>query len=215
MPAAHRGYWQSHSRLSPAFEIFRRLGNDLPDFCQFAVPCVQGVLKVLNHPVITQNTFLLSGRSRTDRFRPVPLPGYWMFSYPAINVRISFANVMITPPASVRNPFARCDGSWDFKDSPICTIPKPSRIIPMARISPKINFGQVIDHGQRIIRCKYSCGPCRHHQHQRRINDHEPLSSAAHGKFPGFLFSHLSVSLSESSSFLLNSSSKSSSDKSS
>lgn len=55
-----------------------------------------------------------------------------------IRVRISFANVMITPPARVKKPLARWEGSWDFSDRPICTIPKPSRIRPMARIRPKM-----------------------------------------------------------------------------
>ena len=46
---------------------------------------------------------------------------------------------MITPPAKVRKPFALWDGSCDFSERPICTIPNPKRIIPIARISPKIN----------------------------------------------------------------------------
>ena len=58
----------------PAFEIFWGLSNNLPDFRQFAVPRIQGVLKVLNYPVITQNTFLLSGRYGTDCFQPVLCP---------------------------------------------------------------------------------------------------------------------------------------------
>ena len=46
---------------------------------------------------------------------------------------------MMIPPATVKNPLALCDGSWLFKDKPTCTTPKPNRIIPMARINPKIN----------------------------------------------------------------------------
>ena len=42
--------------------------------------------------------------------------------------------MIITPPARVKNPFALCDGSWDLRDSPIWTIPNPSRIRPIARI---------------------------------------------------------------------------------
>ena len=37
---------------APAFECFRRLREYLPDFRQFFIPCVQGVLKVLHYPVI-------------------------------------------------------------------------------------------------------------------------------------------------------------------
>jgi hypothetical protein len=46
--------------------------------------------------------------------------------YPVIKVKISLAKVIITPPARVRNPLALWDGSWLFRDKPICTIPKPS-----------------------------------------------------------------------------------------
>ena len=45
---------------------------------------------------------------------------------------------MMTPPKKVRNPFALCDASCDFKDKPICTTPKPSRINPIALIAEKI-----------------------------------------------------------------------------
>ena len=57
-----------------------------------------------------------------------------------MSVRISFAKVITTPPARVRNPFALWDGSWDFSDKPTCTMPKPSIIIPTALIRPKIKF---------------------------------------------------------------------------
>lgn len=45
------------------------------------------------------------------------------------------AKVIITPPASVKKPLARCDGSLDFKESPICTIPNPNKIIPFAALT--------------------------------------------------------------------------------
>ena len=48
------------------------------------------------------------------------------------------AEMMITPPAKVKKPFALCEGSWLLREIPICTIPQPSRIIPTARIRPKI-----------------------------------------------------------------------------
>ena len=32
--------------------------------------------------------------------------------YPVIRLRISFVNVITTPPARVRNPLESCDGSW-------------------------------------------------------------------------------------------------------
>ena len=57
---------------------------------------------------------------------------------PVMSVRISLANVITTPPAKVRKPLARWLGSWLFRERPICTTPKPSRIIPMARIRPKM-----------------------------------------------------------------------------
>jgi len=65
-------------------------------------------------------------------------------SYPTIIFRISFANVMITPPARVRNPLALWLGSWLFKDNPICTIPKPSRISPIALIKLKIKVDKLL-----------------------------------------------------------------------
>ena len=67
------------------------------------------------------------------------LPPHCRYSnQPVIRVKISFANVITTPPARVRKPLARWLGSWDFRDKPICTTPKPSRIIPTARIRPKM-----------------------------------------------------------------------------
>jgi hypothetical protein len=56
---------------------------------------------------------------------------------PVIRFKISLAKVMIIPPAKVRKPFALCDGSCDLSDKPTCTIPKPSRISPIALIKPK------------------------------------------------------------------------------
>ena len=53
---------------------------------------------------------------------------------------ISLANVMMMPPARVKNPLARCDGSWLLSDNPTCTMPKASRMMPMARIRPKMNL---------------------------------------------------------------------------
>lgn len=61
-----------------------------------------------------------------------------------MRVRISFAKVMITPPARVRKPFALWEGSCDLRDRPICTTPKPSRIIPTARIKPKIKSERLL-----------------------------------------------------------------------
>ncbi len=48
------------------------------------------------------------------------------------------AKVMTMPPANVRNPLARCAGSWLFSDRPTCTMPKPSSIMPIARIRLKM-----------------------------------------------------------------------------
>ena len=54
------------------------------------------------------------------------------------------ANVIITPPASVRNPFALWLGSWLFKDRPTCTTPNPSKIKPIARIREKIKVDRLL-----------------------------------------------------------------------
>ena len=59
-------------------------------------------------------------------------------------------NVMTIPPATVRMPFARCDGSCDLSDKPTCKMPKPSKIRPTARIREKDKIAQVIDNGKRI-----------------------------------------------------------------
>ena len=58
--------------------------------------------------------------------------------YTMIKSKISFAKVMMTPPAKVKNPFALWLGSCDFKDKPICTTPNPNKIKPIARIKEKI-----------------------------------------------------------------------------
>ena len=61
-------------------------------------------------------------------------------SYPVIIFNISFVNVIMIPPARVRNPLARCDGSWLLRDSPTCMMPSPSSIRPIALIRLKIKF---------------------------------------------------------------------------
>ena len=66
------------------------------------------------------------------------------FIFYTIKSSISFAKVMITPPARVKKPFARCDGSCDFRDKPTCTIPKPRIIKPIARIKPKIKVERLL-----------------------------------------------------------------------
>ena len=66
---------------------------------------------------------------------------------------------MITPPASVRNPFARCDGSWDFKGQSDLHDTKAQQDHTDGTDQPKDKFGQVIDHGQRIIRCNTVVAP--------------------------------------------------------
>ncbi len=71
------------------------------------------------------------------------LQPYGCISHPVIMVRISFVNVMIIPPARVRNPLALCDGSCDFSDRPTCMIPSPRRISPMARIRLKMKFDRL------------------------------------------------------------------------
>ena len=65
-------------------------------------------------------------------------------AYAIIKSRISLANVIITPPASVRNPFALWLGSWLFKDRPTCTTPNPSKIKPIARIREKIKVDRLL-----------------------------------------------------------------------
>ena len=50
---------------------------------------------------------------------------------------------MITPPKNVRKPFALCDASCDFKDKPICTIPNPSSIRPIAFIAENMNVDRL------------------------------------------------------------------------
>ena len=48
------------------------------------------------------------------------------------------------PPASVKNPLARCDGSWLFSDNPTCTIPNASSMMPIARINPNMNSERLL-----------------------------------------------------------------------
>jgi len=64
-------------------------------------------------------------------------------TYPTIISSISFAKVIITPPARVRKPLALCDGSCDFRDNPICTIPNPRRISPIALIRLNMNVDRL------------------------------------------------------------------------
>ena len=71
----------------------------------------------------------------------------WFFGslhQPVIRVKISFAKVMMTPPARVKNPLERWLGSWDCKDNPTCTMPQPSRINPTARIKPKMKSDRLL-----------------------------------------------------------------------
>src|SRR5665648_598586 len=63
---------------------------------------------------------------------------------PVMRFRISFAKVITTPPARVIKPFALCDGSWDLRDRPICTIPKPKRNNPVGRNSPKMKSDRLL-----------------------------------------------------------------------
>ena len=49
------------------------------------------------------------------------------------------AKVTTRPPAKVRNPCERWEGSWLWKERPTCTTPQPKRIRPMARIREKMN----------------------------------------------------------------------------
>lgn len=65
-------------------------------------------------------------------------------SYPTIIFRISFVKVMIMPPARVRNPFTLCDGSWLLRDRPTCTMPNPSRIMPIALIRLNIKVDRLL-----------------------------------------------------------------------
>ena len=60
--------------------------------------------------------------------------------------KISFANVMTTPPARVRKPLARWDGSWLLSDMPTCTTPKPSRMSPTLLMSPKMNVERSVSY---------------------------------------------------------------------
>ena len=64
--------------------------------------------------------------------------------YPVMRVKISFAKVMTIPPARVRKPLDRWDGSWDWRERPTWTIPQPSRIRPTARIRPKMNYDKML-----------------------------------------------------------------------
>ncbi len=55
----------------------------------------------------------------------------------------------IVPPLNysgdrVRKPFALWDESWDFRGRPICMIPKPSIIIPVAFTRPKMNSNRLL-----------------------------------------------------------------------
>ena len=94
---------QDHLPDPAALEGLRRCGEKLPDFRQLFVPRVQCILEVLYYPVITH--------------RPSPPESLYFFdffiaaSHYMIMFRISFVNVMMIPPASVRNPLARALGS--------------------------------------------------------------------------------------------------------
>src|SRR5699024_1910977 len=95
-----------------------------PDFIELVVPGVEGIGQVVDDPVIVRTA------------SPPSLP--WHGHGPTIRSRISFANVIIMPPASVRKPWLRWLGSWLCSDRPIWTMPQPSRIRPTARMTLKI-----------------------------------------------------------------------------
>lgn len=83
---------------------------------------IQFPLEMVSPPVVSGRAFSLSP----------------YFYQPVISVRISLVNVMTIPPATVRMPFARWDGSCDLRDKPTCKMPNPSRIKPTARMSEKM-----------------------------------------------------------------------------
>ncbi len=68
-----------------------------------------------------------------------------------MRVKISFAKVITTPPASVRKPFALWDGSWDFSDKPTCTMPKAEHNHPDRPYQTEDEIGEVVDNGNRVI----------------------------------------------------------------
>lgn len=69
--------------------------------------------------------------------RPSPYP-------PVIRVRISLVKVITMPPAMVRMPLERWEGSWDWRDRPTCRIPYPSRMRPTARMREKIKSDRLL-----------------------------------------------------------------------
>ena len=55
----------------------------------------------------------------------------------------SYNVTTLTAPKSGRT-LTRCDGSWDFSERPICTMPNPRSISPMARISANMNVERLL-----------------------------------------------------------------------
>ena len=81
----------------PAAKGLWAFGQQLPDLGQFAVPGVEGGVEVVYDPAIAHMA---------------SPPWFWFYNalarfyapVPMIKSKISFANVMTSPPASVRNP---------------------------------------------------------------------------------------------------------------
>lgn len=95
----------------------------------------------------------------------------YFYDYPVIRFNISLAKVIIIPPARVQNPLALCDGSCDFNDSPTCTIPNPSSIIPIARIKPKIKLDKLFTTLIGSPAAKASAAPAKKKNHADCIHD--------------------------------------------
>ena len=92
-------YAQNNAPYPAALEVLWRLGDYLPYLLQFIVPNVKRVNYVVYYPVAA-----------------VHLP---CSRQPVIRFRISLANVIMIPPANVRNPLARWLGSWLLRLRPI------------------------------------------------------------------------------------------------
>lgn len=95
---------------------------------------------------------------------------------PVIRVSISLVKVMIMPPARVRNPLDRWLGSWLWRESPTWTIPQPSRIIPTARMRPKIKSDSLLMTVRGVVAglsgkgCHRKSAQQHRRQCQRKIN---------------------------------------------
>ena len=104
-----------------ALELLRPGGEQGPDLRQLPVPGPQSGVQVVYDPIAAAHSHRLLPKLKMEG---ITTPSGYLFAHqPVIKVRISFVKVITMPPAMVRMPFDRWEGSWLWKDRPTWRMP--------------------------------------------------------------------------------------------